>query len=232
MKTIGLLGGMSWESSLEYYRIINQAVKQRLGGFHSARCVMVSVDFAEIEALQHTGDWDALTQQMIACVQQLVSAGADFTVICTNTMHKMAEEIEAATPIPLLHIADATAEGIKAQHIGTVGLLGTRFTMEGDFYRVRLQEKHGLQVIIPDLDRRKIVHRIIYEELVQGKILDSSRQAYLKIIADLQSQGAQGVILGCTEIPLLVKQSDVAIPIFDTTTLHAQAAVDWALLEN
>jgi len=232
MKTIGLLGGMSWESSLEYYRIINQAVKQRLGGFHSARCVMVSVDFAEIEALQHTGDWDALTQQMIACVQQLVSAGADFTVICTNTMHKMAEEIEAATPIPLLHIADATAEAIKAQHIGTVGLLGTRFTMEGDFYRVRLQEKHGLQVIIPDLDRRKIVHRIIYEELVQGKILDSSRQAYLKIIADLQSQGAQGVILGCTEIPLLVKQSDVAIPIFDTTTLHAQAAVDWALLEN
>mgnify|MGYP001481286826 CR=1 FL=1 len=232
MKTIGLLGGMSWESSLEYYRIINQAVKQRLGGFHSARCVMVSVDFAEIEALQHTGDWDALTQQMIACVQQLVSAGADFTVICTNTMHKMAEEIEAATPIPLLHIADATAEGIKAQHIRTVGLLGTRFTMEGDFYRVRLQEKHGLQVIIPDLDRRKIVHRIIYEELVQGKILDSSRQAYLKIIADLQSQGAQGVILGCTEIPLLVKQSDVAIPIFDTTTLHAQAAVDWALLEN
>ncbi len=232
MKTIGLLGGMSWESSLEYYRIINQAVKQRLGGFHSARCVMVSVDFAEIEALQHTGDWDALTQQMIACVQQLVSAGADFTVICTNTMHKMAEEIEAATPIPLLHIADATAEGIKAQHIGTVGLLGTRFTMEGDFYRVRLQEKHGLQVIIPDLDRRKIVHRIIYEELVQGKILDSSRQAYLKIIADLQSQGAQGVILGCTEIPLLVKQSDVAIPIFDTTTLHAQAAVTLALADE
>jgi aspartate racemase len=232
MKTIGLLGGMSWESSLEYYRIINQAVKQRLGGFHSARCVMVSVDFAEIEALQHTGDWDALTQQMIACVQQLVSAGADFTVICTNTMHKMAEEIEAATPIPLLHIADATAEAIKAQHIGTVGLLGTRFTMEGDFYRVRLQEKHGLQVIIPDLDRRKIVHRIIYEELVQGKILDSSRQAYLKIIADLQSQGAQGVILGCTEIPLLVKQSDVAIPIFDTTTLHAQAAVTLALADE
>ena len=169
---------------------------------------------------------------MIASVQQLVSAGADFTVICTNTMHKMAEEIEAATPIPLLHIADATAEGIKAQHNGTVGLLGTRFTMEGDFYRVRLQEKHGLQVVIPDLDHRKIVHRIIYEELVQGKILDSSRQAYLKIIADLQSQGAQGVILGCTEIPLLVKGSDVDIPIFDTTTLHAQAAVSLALIDE
>jgi len=232
MKTIGLLGGMSWESSLEYYRIINQTVKERLGGFHSAKCVMVSVDFAEIETLQHVGDWDTLTQQMIDAVQQLVRGGADFTVICTNTMHKMADEIEAATPIPLLHIADAAATAIKAQGIHTVGLLGTRFTMEGDFYRVRLEKKHGLRVLIPDLERRKIVHRIIYEELVQGKILGPSRQAYLEIIANLQSQDAQGVILGCTEIPLLVKQSDVAIPIFDTTTLHAQTAVDWALSDQ
>jgi len=232
MKTIGLLGGMSWESSIEYYRIINETVKARLGGLHSAKCIMVSVDFAEIEALQHSGDWDALTQQMIASVQQLVSAGADFTVICTNTMHRMAEEIETATPIPLLHIADAAAQAIKAQGIHTVGLLGTRFTMEGDFYRVRLEEKNGLKVLIPDLDCRKIVHRVIYEELVQGKILGSSRQAYIEIISNLQSLGVEGVILGCTEIPLLVKQSDVDIPIFDTTTLHAQAAVDWALEEN
>jgi len=229
MKTIGLLGGMSWESSLEYYRIINQTVKKRLGGFHSAKCVMVSVDFAEIEALQHAGDWDALTKQMIDAVQQLVRGGADFTVICTNTMHKMADEIEAATPIPLLHITDAAATAIKAQGIHTVGLLGTRFTMEGDFYRVRLEKKHGLRVLLPDLERRKIIHRIIYEELVQGKILGLSRQDYLEIIADLQAHGSQGVILGCTEIPLLVKQSDVAIPIFDTTTLHAQAAVTLAL---
>jgi aspartate racemase len=231
MKTIGLLGGMSWESSLEYYRIINQTVKKRLGGFHSAKCVMVSVDFAEIEALQHAGDWDALTQLMIDAVQQLVRAGADFTVICTNTMHKMADEIEAATPIPLLHIADAAAQAIKAQNIHTVGLLGTRFTMEGDFYRQRLQEKHGVEVIIPDEVDRLTVHRVIYEELVKGIIRDDSRQAYVDIIASLQAQGAQGVILGCTEIPLLVKQSNVAIPIFDTTTLHAQAAVDWALAE-
>jgi len=231
MKTIGLLGGMSWESSLEYYRIINQAIKKRLGGFHSAKCVMVSVDFAEIETLQHAGDWDELTQMMIDAVQQLVHGGADFTVICTNTMHKMAVEIEAATSIPLLHIADATAESVKSQGIQTVGLLGTRFTMEGDFYRQRLQEKHGVEVIIPDEPDRVTVHRVIYEELVQGIIKDDSRQAYVDIIAGLQAQGAQGVILGCTEIPLLVKQSDVAIPIFDTTTLHAQAAVDWSLAE-
>jgi aspartate racemase len=232
MKTIGLLGGMSWESSLEYYRIINETVKARLGGLHSAKCVMVSVDFAEIEALQHAGDWDALTQQMIASVQQLVSAGADFTVICTNTMHKMADEIEAATPIPLLHIADVAGEAIQAQGIHTVGLLGTRFTMEGDFYRQRLQEKHGVEVIIPDEAERVTVHRVIYEELVQGIIRDDSRQAYVDIIASLQAQGAQGVILGCTEIPLLVKQSNVAIPIFDTTTLHAQAAVTLALADE
>ncbi len=190
---------------------------------------MVSVDFAEIEALQHAGDWEALTQQMIDAVHQLVRGGADFTVICTNTMHKMADEIEAATPIPLLHIADAAATAIKAQGIHTVGLLGTRFTMEGDFYRKRLQEKHGVEVIIPDEADRLTVHRVIYEELVQGIIRDDSRRAYVDIITGLQTQGAQGVILGCTEIPLLVKQSDVDIPIFDTTTLHAQAAVDWAL---
>ena len=229
MKTIGLLGGMSWESSIEYYRIINQRVKARLGGLHSAQCLLYSVDFAEIEALQHVGDWDMLTSMMIAAVQRLEAGGADFAVICTNTMHRMAEAIEAATAIPLLHIADTAAEAINSLGLSTVGLLGTRFTMEQGFYRQRLQEKHGISVLIPDEDDREVVHRIIYDELVQGVIQSESRQAYLDVIAELQSRGAQGVILGCTEIPLLVKAQDVAIPVFDTTTLHAQAAVEWAL---
>lgn len=229
MKTIGLLGGMSWESSIEYYRIINQRVKARLGGLHSAQCLLYSVDFAEIEALQHAGDWDMLTSMMIAAVQRLETGGADFTVICTNTMHRMAEAIEAATAIPLLHIADTAAEAINSLGLSTVGLLGTRFTMEQGFYRQRLQEQHGISVLIPDEDDREVVHRIIYDELVQGVIQSESRQAYLDVIAELQSRGAQGVILGCTEIPLLVKAQDVAIPVFDTTTLHAQAAVEWAL---
>ena len=229
MKTIGLLGGMSWESSIEYYRIINQRVKARLGGLHSAQCLLYSVDFAEIEALQHAGDWDMLTSMMIAAVQRLETGGADFTVICTNTMHRMAEAIEAATAIPLLHIADTAAEAINSLGLSTVGLLGTRFTMEQGFYRQRLQEQHGISVLIPDEDDREVVHRIIYDELVQGVIQSESRQAYLDVIAELQSRGAQGVILGCTEIPLLVKSQDVAIPVFDTTTLHAQAAVEWAL---
>ena len=229
MKTIGLLGGMSWESSIEYYRIINQRVKARLGGLHSAQCLLYSVDFAEIEALQHAGDWDMLTSMMIAAVQRLETGGADFAVICTNTMHRMAEAIEAATAIPLLHIADTAAEAINSLGLSTVGLLGTRFTMEQGFYRQRLQEQHGISVLIPDEDDREVVHRIIYDELVQGVIQSESRQAYLDVIAELQSRGAQGVILGCTEIPLLVKSQDVAIPVFDTTTLHAQAAVEWAL---
>ncbi|MDF1520679.1 MAG: aspartate/glutamate racemase family protein [Brevefilum sp.] len=229
MKTIGLLGGMSWESSIEYYRIINEEVKARLGGLHSAQSLMYSVDFAEIEKRQHTGDWDALTQVMIDAAKRLERGGADFLVICTNTMHRMAPEVGAAINIPLLHIADATADAIKAQRLNTVGLLGTRFTMEGDFYRGKLEKDHGLKVIIPDEEEREAVHRIIYDELVQGIIREDSRKAYLDVIGDLQSRGAQGVILGCTEIPLLVKQENVSMPIFDTTTIHAKAAVDWAL---
>jgi aspartate racemase len=229
MKTIGLLGGMSWESSIEYYRIINETVKERLGGLHSAKSLMYSVDFAEIEKLQHAGDWEALTQAMIDAAKKVEKGGADLLVICTNTMHKMAPEVSAAIDIPLLHIADATASVIKAQHLQTVGLLGTRFTMEGEFYRGKLEKDHGLKVLIPDDKGRESVHRIIYDELVKGVIREKSRKAYLDVIADLETRGAEGVILGCTEIPLLVKQEDVSIPIFDTTTIHAQAAVDWAL---
>jgi aspartate racemase len=229
MKTIGLLGGMSWESTLEYYCIINQTVKTRLGGSHSAQCLLYSVDFAEIEALQHAGEWDALTQAMIAAVKRLERGGADCLVICTNTMHRMADEVQAATPLPLLHIADATAAAVKAQGLLNVGLLGTRFTMQGDFYRGRLERQHGLQVLVPDQAGMDAVHRVIYDELVQGVIREESRQEYLDVIAELAARGAQGVILGCTEIPLLVKQADVAIPVFDTTAIHAQAAVDWAL---
>jgi aspartate racemase len=232
MKTIGLLGGMSWESSIEYYRIINQMVKQRLGGSHSAQCLMYSVDFAEIEALQHAGAWEQLTQQMIDAVQRLKQGGADFLVICTNTMHRMADEIQAATGLPLLHIADATAKAIKAQGLDTVGLLGTRFTMEGDFYRGRLQDKHGINVIIPDEAERALVHNVIYDELVRGEIRPESRKAYQQVIANLALGGAKGVILGCTEIPLLIHQADVDIPIFDTTSIHAKAAVDWALRKD
>ena len=229
MKTIGLLGGMSWESSIEYYRIINETVKDRLGGLHSAKSLMYSVDFAEIEKLQHVGDWEALTQAMIDAAKHLEKGGADLLVICTNTMHKMAPEVSAAINIPLLHIADAAADAIKTQKLQIVGLLGTRFTMEGDFYRGKLEKDHGLKVLIPDNDELEIVHRIIYDELVQGVIREESRNVYLEVIAGLQSLGAEGVVLGCTEIPLLIKQSDVSIPIFDTTTIHAQAAVDWAL---
>jgi aspartate racemase len=229
MKTIGLLGGMSWESSIEYYRIINQSVKRRLGGLHSAQSLMYSVDFAAIEKLQHAGDWDTLTQVMIAAAQRLEHGGADFIVICTNTMHRMAPEISDALNIPLLHIADATAHAIKSKGLQTVGLLGTRFTMEGDFYRGRLQNEHDLQVLIPEETGRQAVHRIIYDELVQGGIREESRKIYLEEIAALQVRGAQGVILGCTEIPLLIRQTDVNIPVFDTTTIHAEAAVGWAL---
>ena len=229
MKTIGLLGGMSWESSLVYYRIINETVKARLGGLHSAQCLMYSVDFAEIEALQHAGEWDLLTQQMISAVHHLKQGGADFLVICTNTMHRMADEIEAATRMPLVHIADATAQAIRALGMKTVGLLGTRFTMEEDFYRGRLQNKHNLNVIIPEEAQRELVHRVIYEELVKGEIRADSRNAFKEVIMRLKARGAQGVILGCTEIPLLIQQEDVDLPVFDTTHIHAEAAVDWAL---
>ncbi len=232
MRTIGLLGGMSWESSLEYYRIINQTMKNRLGNLHSARCLLFSFDFASIEALQHAGDWEVLTEMLIEGVHRLERGGADCLVICTNTMHRLADKIESATKVPLLHIADATAEAIHLAGISKVGLLGTRFTMEGDFYRGKLEKDHNLTVLIPDEGEKEIVHRVIYNELVQGKIRQSSKRAYLAVMANLQSQGAEGVILGCTEISLLVKQSDTPIPVFDTTTLHAQAAVDFALSET
>lgn len=229
MKTIGLIGGMSWESSIEYYRIINQAVRKELGGVHSAKSVMVSVDFGEIEKLQMKGDWDQATQIMIQTAQEVESAGADFLLICTNTMHLVAEEVQAEINIPLLHIADAAARAIKEAGLEAVGLLGTRFTMEKDFYRGRLEKDHGLRVITPKQESREVVHRIIYEELVQGKIKKESRDRYLEVILSLREEGAQGIVLGCTEIGLLVKQEDVTVPVFDTMEIHALAAVDAAM---
>jgi aspartate racemase len=232
MKTIGLLGGMSWESSIEYYRIINQTVQDRLGGLHSAQCLMYSVDFAPIEALQQTGDWDLLASLMIEAAGRLERGGADFLVICTNTMHRMVNAMKKALYIPILHIADATAWAVKARGLNRVGLLGTRFTMEADFYRGRLEKQHGLEVLIPDASGRETVHRIIYDELVQGHILPESRQAYRQVIQELRDRGAQGVILGCTEIGLLVQQKDLTLPVFDTTHIHAKAAVKRALASD
>lgn len=229
MKTIGLIGGMSWESSLEYYRIINQYVREKLGGFHSAKSVMVSLDFTEIEMLQHEGNWSKATRLLVKAARQAAAGGADCIVICTNTMHKMADEVQQSVQIPLLHIADATAERIKAAGIGKIGLLGTKFTMEEDFYRGRLEEKHGLDVLTPEEQERNIVHQIIYDELVMGKIKPTSRDKYKRIMDRLIQQGAQGIILGCTEISLLVKQADSRVPLFDTTRIHAEAAVDFAL---
>ena len=229
MKTIGMLGGMSWESSLEYYRIVNESVKNRLGGFHSAKCVLYSVDFEEVEKLQHLGDWDELTRLMMDAAKRLERAGADFLVICTNTMHKMAEEVEGVIGIPLLHIVDVTADAIRAGGNTRVGLLGTKFTMEQDFYKGRLKEKHGLEVLIPSEEERQIVHDILYSELCLGEIKDLSKNKFKEIIQNLVDRGAQGVILGCTEIPLIVNQNDYAIPVYDTTALHAEAAVEFAL---
>ena len=232
MKTIGLLGGMSWESTELYYRWINEGVKQRLGGLHSARIAMVSVDFQEIEVLQHAGDWAKAGEVLAEGARSIEAAGADFLLICTNTMHKVAPQVEAAIDIPLLHLADATAARIKAAGMSTIGLLGTNFTMEQDFYRGRLAEKHGLTVLIPNDEDRQIVHRVIYEELVLGVINDASRAEYLRIIDDLAARGAQGVIEGCTEIVLLVQQKHTSVPLFDTTAIHAQAAVEMALVEG
>ena len=229
MKTIGLIGGMSWESSLEYYRILNEMVKERLGGLHSAKCVLVSVDFAEIEPLQHQERWTEQAQMMVAAAQNVERAGADFVLLCTNTMHKLAEDIQAAIHIPFLHIADATARKIKGMGIRKVGLLGTRFTMEQDFYRLRLEEKHHLSVLIPGEQQREVVHRIIYQELCLGVIKEESRLQYTRVIQELVHSGAQGIILGCTEIELLVKPEDSPVPIFPTTRIHAEAAVDYAL---
>jgi aspartate racemase len=229
MKTIGLLGGMSWESTALYYRAINEGIKARLGGLHSAEIAMVSVDFQPIETLQMAGDWQTAGQHLGKAASRVEAAGADFLLICTNTMHKVAPQIEAAVDIPLLHIADATAVPIKARGIQTIGLLGTRFTMEQDFYAGRLREKHGLQVLIPPPEQRDIVHRIIYEELVLGVVREESRQEYLRIMDNLRERGAEGIIEGCTEIVMLVQQEHTAIPLFDTTAIHAQAAVDRAL---
>jgi len=231
MKTIGLIGGMSWESSLEYYRILNQTVKEKLGGFHSAKCVMYSVDFEEIEKFQHKGKWDELTDLMISAAQRVQKAGADCLVICTNTMHKMAPEVQSNVNIPLLHIADVTAEEIKNRGQKKVGLLGTRFTMEQDFYKGRLIEKHGIDVIIPDEEQRKTIHHILYDELVQGEINKASKSKFKEIIESLKKREAEGIILGCTEIPLLVKQKDYEVPLYDTTFIHARAAVEWSLRE-
>jgi aspartate racemase len=229
MKTIGLIGGMSWESSLEYYRIINEEVYNRLGGVHSAKCLMLSVDFAEIEEQQRLRQWAHATRSMVEAAQALERGGADFVVICTNTMHKMADEVQRGIHIPLLHIADAAAVEIQKQKLHRVGLLGTSFTMEEPFYKDRLVEKFGLEVLIPASADREIVHRVIYDELVIGKVEPESKAEYLRIIAGLQAQGAEGIILGCTEIGLLVQQADCSLPLFDTTLLHALAAVDFAL---
>jgi aspartate racemase len=229
MKTIGLIGGMSWESSLLYYQIINETVRERLGGLHSAQCLLWSFDFAAIETLQAAGDWAQAAQRMIDAAQRLERAGAECLVICTNTMHRMADEVQAAVSIPLLHIADATAEKVRAEGIRRVALLGTRYTMEQDFYKGRLIERYGLRVLIPDAAGIQTVHDIIYEELVRGIVRDPSRQQYQRVIDHLAEQGAEGVILGCTEITLLVKPEHSPLPLFDTTYLHAVAAVDWAL---
>ena len=229
MKTIGLIGGMSWESSIEYYRIINQKVREKLGGTHSAKCVMVSVDFAEIEILQHEGRWQEATQMLIDAAIHLEAAGADFIVLCTNTMHKMAEEIQKNTSIPFLHIADATAQKVSSSGISTIGLLGTRFTMEEDFYKGRLSRNFNLNVVVPDENDRKMIHHVIYDELVKGVIRPESKREFLKVIEKLILEGAHGVILGCTEIGLLVKEGDCRVPVFDTTRIHAEAAVAFAL---
>lgn len=229
MKTIGLIGGMSWESTVPYYRQINQTIKQQLGGLHSAKLVLYSVDFHEVERLQHAGDWDAAGLMMADAARALQAAGADFIVLCTNTMHKVAPAIEGAVRIPLFHIADPTAAEIKRAGVRKIGLLGTRFTMEQPFYKDRLRELHGLDVVVPSPAERDIVHRIIYDELCLGKVLDASRDEYRRIIAALVEQGAQAVILGCTEISLLVAQQDASVPLFDTTSIHATSAALWAL---
>jgi aspartate racemase len=229
MKTIGMIGGMSWESSIEYYRIINQAVREKLGGLHSAKSIMVSVEFAEIEELQHENRWEDLADIMVEAGRNLENGGADFVIICTNTMHKLYNKVQQSINIPMLNIADATADRIKAENIQTIALLGTRFTMEENFYRGRLVDRYGLEVTIPSPDQMATVHRVIYDELCAGVIRPDSKQKYADVIQDLVAEGAEGVILGCTEIGLLIKQEDSPVPLFDTTEIHARAAVDYAL---
>ncbi|SDQ67037.1 aspartate racemase [Paraburkholderia fungorum] len=229
MKTIGVIGGMSWESSTEYYRLLNRHAKARLGGHHNARSLMLTVDFASIEASQRAGDWTTLGQQMADAARQLERGGADLVMLATNTMHRVYESIEQAIDVPFLHIADPTGEALRAAGIERVGLLGTRYTMEQTFYTGRLRERYGLDTVIPDEAERADVHRIIYDELCHGKALDASRAVYRSVIESLAARGAQAVILGCTEITLLIAQEDSALPVFDTTALHAQAAVEWAI---
>jgi len=229
MKTLGLIGGMSWESTVPYYRTINQTVKEQLGGLHSARLLLYSVDFAQIEKLQHAGDWDAAGAVLADAARSLKAGGAQLLVICTNTMHKVADQVEAASGLPLLHIADPTGDAIRVHGFTRIGLLGTRFTMEQDFYRRRLIERHGLEVLVPEADERDIVHRVIYDELCQGVIREQSRAAYQGVMASLVARGAQGIILGCTEIGLLVGEGDASVPLFDTAGLHARAAALAAL---
>jgi aspartate racemase len=229
MKTIGLLGGMSWESTVGYYRAINEGVKNTLGGLHSAKIAMYSVDFEPIEKLQHAGDWKGTAIILSEAARSVESAGADFLLICTNTMHKVAPEIEKSIKIPLLHIADATAEVLVHEGIKTVGLLGTAFTMEQDFYKGRLSENYGLNVLVPNEEDRQIVHKIIYQELCLGKIQADSKTEYLRIIDMLANQGAEAVILGCTEIGMLVSQGDTKVKLFDTTAIHAEKAVEYAI---
>jgi aspartate racemase len=232
MKTLGLIGGMSWESTVPYYRSINETVKARLGGLHSAKLVLYSVDFAEVERLQHAGDWDAAGRLLADAARALQAAGAELLVLCTNTMHTVADAIEAAVSIPLLHIADPTAAAVHAAGHTRVGLLGTRFTMEQSFYRERLETRYGLNVLLPHAPDRETVHRIIYEELCLGRIEDGSRQAYRRVMDALVERGAQAIILGCTEISLLVSQADATVPLFDTTTLHATGAAEAALRDD
>ena len=229
MKTIGLIGGMSWESSIEYYRIINQETRKRLGGLHSAKSIMLSVDFAEVEVLQDQGRWDEAGALLMTAGKNLEDGGADFVILCTNTMHKVAAQIQEQIHVPLLHIADATARKIKQAGMQRIALLGTRFTMEEDFYKGRLTRTYGLEVLIPDAEEITAVNRIIYEELCMGKILPTSKASYVNTIQRLVKKGAEGIILGCTEIGLLVQQADSTVPLFDTTKIHAQAAVEFAL---
>jgi aspartate racemase len=229
--TIGLIGGMSWESSAQYYRIANELVRDRLGGLHSARCVLYSVDFAEIEALQASGDWDTAGGLLASAARSLEAAGADLLLLCTNTMHKVADQVQAAVRIPLLHLADTTAAAVRAAGLATVGLLGTAFTMEQDFYRGRLAA-HGLTVLVPDAPDRALVHEVIYGELCRGVVREESRAAYRAVIERLVARGAEGVILGCTEIELLIGVADSPVPIFPTTRLHIEAAVDRALSKS
>lgn len=231
MKTIGLTGGLSWESSAEYYRIINETTRARLGSLHSAQSLMYSVNFAEVERYQHAGAWDKATALMLDAADRLARGGADLLLICSNTMHKMTVDLAREVSLPLLHIADPTAERIKTQGIKRVGLLGTAFTMEQDFYKGRLADKHSLEVLIPGAEDRRTVHHVIYDELVQGRTEPSSKANYVRVINDLVARGAEGVILGCTEIMLLIGQADSPVPVFDTTTIHAVAAVEWALAD-